>query len=338
MLMGDPISYADAGVDIDAGNALIDSIRDDVGATAVPGVLDGIGGFGALFALNDAGTFRDPVLVSGTDGVGTKLRLAIDNDRHDRVGHDLVAMCVNDIVVTGARPLFFLDYFATGSLSVEVAARVVAGIADGCKVAGCALVGGETAELPGFYAAGDYDLAGFSVGVVEREDMLGPSRVRAGDCLIGLPSSGLHSNGYSLARRLLQDATETTFCGQRVVDLMLEPTAIYARQLVELHGRSLLHAAAHITGGGLLENLPRALPKGLGVRVNQKAWTEPDVFGWIRSLNRVADHELYRTFNMGIGMVLIVAKDAAGDVLQACAADGAVAIGEVVSGEGFEWA
>jgi phosphoribosylformylglycinamidine cyclo-ligase len=335
--MGDPVSYADAGVDIDAGNALIDSIRDDVEATAVPGVLDGIGGFGALFALNDAGSFTDPVLVSGTDGVGTKLRLAIDNDRHDRVGHDLVAMCVNDIVVTGARPLFFLDYFATGSLSVEVASRVVAGIADGCKVAGCALVGGETAELPGFYASGDYDLAGFSVGVVERAEMLGPQRVKAGNRLIGLPSSGLHSNGYSLARRLLDEAEDTTYRGRDVVDLMLEPTTIYARQLVDLAQRGLLEAAAHITGGGLLENLPRALPAGLGAKVERNAWSEPDVFGWIRSLGRVADNELYRTFNMGIGMVLITAEENADEVLAACAADGAVSIGTTSPGEGVEW-
>ena len=307
------LTYADAGVDIDRGDELVQAIKADVSATSIPGVMDAIGGFGALFSLKEAGDWDDPILVSGTDGVGTKLRLAIDHGRHERVGQDLVAMCVNDIAVTGAKPLFFLDYFATGNLEVEVAAKVVRGIADACSLGGCALVGGETAELPGFYQAGDYDLAGFSVGIIERKSLRGPALVTSDALLVGLPSTGLHSNGYSLARRLFDEADEKqkVFEGRQVVDMLLEPTAIYSRLLHTLAGEDLFQAAAHITGGGLTENLPRILPDGLGVELWPENWQEPAVYRWIRSLGRVADAELMRTFNMGLGMVLVVAPEQA---------------------------
>ena len=309
--MSDSLTYAEAGVDIDKGDELVRAIKSDVGATRIPGVMDAIGGFGALFSLSEAGTWNDPVLVSGTDGVGTKLRLAIDHGQHERVGQDLVAMCVNDIAVTGARPLFFLDYFATGKLNVDIASTVVRGIADACSLAGCALVGGETAELPGFYQAGDYDLAGFALGIVERQKLRGPEQVTPDALLIGLPSSGLHSNGYSLARRLLNEAEEgqRRFKGRQVVDMLLEPTAIYSRLMHTLAQDGGFQAAAHITGGGLTENLPRVLPDGLGAELWLDRWQEPDIYEWIRSLNRVSDQELRRTFNMGLGMILIVAPD-----------------------------
>ena len=309
--MSDSLTYAEAGVDIDKGDEFVQAIKSDVGATRVPGVMDAIGGFGALFSLNEAGSWTDPVLVSGTDGVGTKLRLAIDHGQHERVGQDLVAMCVNDIAVTGAKPLFFLDYFATGVLDINVASTVVRGIANACSLAGCALVGGETAELPGFYNDGDYDLAGFAVGIAERHKLRGPEQVTPDAMLIGLPSSGLHSNGYSLARRLLDDATQDQqrYKGRDVVDMLLEPTAIYSRLMHTLAEDGVFQAAAHITGGGLTENLPRVLPDGLGAELWLDRWQEPEIYQWIRSLNRVSDHELRRTFNMGLGMILIVAPE-----------------------------
>ena len=334
--MGDKVTYADAGVDIDRGDELVQAIKTDVGATAIPGVMESIGGFGALFALNEAGTWKDPVLVSGTDGVGTKLRLAIDHGRHERVGQDLVAMCVNDIAVTGARPLFFLDYFATGALEVETASTVVRGIADACALAGCALVGGETAELPGFYQAGDYDLAGFAVGIVERDGLRGPHRVKDGDLLVGIPSTGLHSNGYSLARRLLDEASEEqrSFEGQDVAALMLEPTAIYSKLLAELADDDAFHAAAHITGGGLTENLPRALPEGLGAELWSWRWEEPAIYRWLRSLDRVEEAELMRTFNMGLGMILVVPEERAVAIAERC---GGTIVGAVGPGEGVSF-
>ncbi len=311
--MSGSLTYADSGVDIDRGDELVQAIKGDVSATSVPGVMEAIGGFGALFSLNEAGSWNDPVLVSGTDGVGTKLRLAIDHGRHERVGQDLVAMCVNDIGVTGAQPLFFLDYFATGKLDVDVAAKVVRGIADACALAGCALVGGETAELPGFYNAGDYDLAGFAVGIAERGQLRGPQRVQNDALLVGLPSTGLHSNGYSLARRLYDEAgqDQKRFEGRDVVDLLLEPTAIYSRLLHTLAKEDAFQAAAHITGGGLTENLPRILPAGLGAELWTDRWEEPAIYRWIRQLNRVDEAELMRTFNMGLGMILVVASDRA---------------------------
>ncbi len=305
-----PLSYRDAGVDIDAGNALVERIKPAVARTRRPGVLGGLGGFGALFELPEG--YKKPVLVSGTDGVGTKLRLAIDLNRHDHIGVDLVAMCVNDILVQGAEPLFFLDYYATGKLSVEVAARVVTGIAEGCELAGCALVGGETAEMPGMYEEGDYDLAGFSVGIVEKEQMLDGSQVREGDVLIGLPSSGAHSNGYSLIRKVLAvtGADLNQACGDvSLADALLAPTRIYVKSLLPLlrDPDSGVHGLCHITGGGLSENLPRVYSDALAAEVDTASWTPAPVFQWIRESGNVEAREMYRTFNNGVGMTLMVA-------------------------------
>ena len=319
------LTYRDAGVDIDAGHDVVRRISPLAAATHRPGVLDGLGGFGGLFGLREAG-YTDPVLVSGTDGVGTKLKLAFATGVHDTVGIDLVAMCVNDVLTTGAEPLFFLDYFGTGRLKPEVAAAVVAGIAEGCKQAGCALLGGETAELPGMYADGEYDLAGFSVGAVERDAVLSPQAVQAGDVLIGLPSSGLHSNGYSLARHALLDvgglaldATPEGLDGT-LGEVLLTPTRIYvAPVLAALRAhRGAIHSLAHITGGGLVENLPRALPDHVAMSLDWGAWPEPPIFGLLRGAG-IATDELRRTFNLGIGFVLVVDADAAADVQQTLA-------------------
>ena len=304
-----PLSYRDAGVDIDAGNALVDRIKPLVARTRRPEVLGGLGGFGALFELPEG--YRKPVLVSGTDGVGTKLRLAIDLDRHDHIGVDLVAMCVNDILVQGAEPLFFLDYYATGKLSVDVAARVVTGIAEGCELAGCALVGGETAEMPGMYGEGDYDLAGFSVGIVEKDQMLDGSKVAEGDVLLGLPSSGPHSNGYSLIRKVLAvtKADLNQPCGDvTLADALLAPTRIYVKSLLPLlrDAGCGVHGLCHITGGGLTENLPRVYGADLAAEVDTASWTPAPVFQWIREGGNVEPREMYRTFNNGVGMVLMV--------------------------------
>ena len=333
-----PITYRDAGVDIAAGEALIERIRGPVARTLRPEVLAGVGGFGAMIEL-PPGRWRRPVLVAGTDGVGTKLRLAIDTGRHDGVGRDLVAMCANDVVVQGAEPLFFLDYYATGRLSVDVAARVVAGIAEGCAIAGCALVGGETAEMPGMYAEGDYDLAGFCVGVVERDRIIDGSRVQAGDAVLGLASSGPHANGYSLIRRLVADAGAGpgTRAGDALLfDLLMEPTRIYVRAALTLAADAPLRALAHITGGGLTDNIPRVLPAGLGVRLDPGALFRDPVWGWIRSAARIEDAEMHRTFNCGIGMVAIMppaAVDRALALLGGCGERAAV-VGEVVRREG----
>jgi phosphoribosylformylglycinamidine cyclo-ligase len=303
------MTYREAGVDIDAGEALVERIKPLAGATARPGVLGGIGGFGALFDPRAAG-FRDPVLVASTDGVGTKLRVAIDSGRHDSVGIDLVAMCVNDIVVQGAEPLFFLDYFATGHLSVEQAAAVIAGIAEGCRLAGCALVGGETAEMPGIYAAGDYDLAGFAVGAVERDALL-PKDVAPGDAVLGLASTGVHSNGFSLVRRIVEASGAnwaTPFPGGDTLGgVLLTPTRIYVRSLLRLHRAGLLKAAAHITGGGLPGNLPRVLPPATRAVLQADAWTPPPIFAWLARAGGVATEEMLRVFNCGIGMTVITA-------------------------------
>ena len=316
------MTYRAAGVDIDAGDALVERIKPLARATARPGVLGGIGGFGALFDPRAAG-FRDPVLVSSTDGVGTKLRIAIDTGHHDTVGIDLVAMCVNDLVVQGAEPLFFLDYFATGQLSVEQAARVIAGIADGCRLAGCALAGGETAEMPGMYAAGDYDLAGFAVGAAERDALL-PKGVVPGDTVLGLASSGVHSNGFSLVRRIVESndsgwATPAPFApGATLGEALLTPTRIYVRSLLALHRDGLLKAAAHITGGGLPGNLPRVLPPGTRAVLDAAAWPLPPVFSWLALAGNVAAEEMLRVFNCGIGMAVVTADpDAARAVLEA---------------------
>jgi phosphoribosylformylglycinamidine cyclo-ligase len=312
------VTYAEAGVNIDAGNALVERIKPLAKATARAGTMGGIGGFGALFDLKAAG-FRDPVLVSGTDGVGTKLKIAQMAGRHDTIGIDLVAMCVNDLVVQGAEPLFFLDYFATGALDVGVAADVVKGIADGCVQAGCALVGGETAEMPGMYAAGEYDLAGFAVGAVERDGIL-PKGVQEGDVLLGLASSGVHSNGYSLVRHLLIKENVDLLAGTHapLAASLLTPTRIYVKSCLAAIRAGGVKALAHITGGGLTENIPRVLPDGVSAEINLKAWELPDVFGWLQDAGHIAPLEMLRTFNCGIGMVVVVAPgraDALGDVL-----------------------
>jgi len=304
------MTYRDAGVDIDAGDALVDRIKPLARATSRSGVMGGLGGFGALFDLKAAG-FTDPVLVSSTDGVGTKLRIAIDTDGHDHVGIDLVAMCVNDLVVQGAEPLFFLDYFATGRLSVDAAARVIAGIAKGCELAGCALVGGETAEMPGMYGDGDYDLAGFSVGAAERADLL-PKPVGAGDVVLGLASSGVHSNGFSLVRRVVEVsglgwADPAPFApGKTLAEALLAPTRIYVKSLLALHRAGLLQAAAHITGGGLPGNLPRVLPEATRAVISGEGWALPAVFGWMARTGGVAPEEMLRVFNCGIGMAIVI--------------------------------
>lgn len=305
------VTYAQAGVDIDAGDALVDAIKPLARATTRPGVMGGLGGFGALFDLRAAG-FRDPVLISSTDGVGTKLKIAIDHGLHDTVGIDLVAMCVNDLVVQGAEPLFFLDYFATGGLDVEQARRVIAGIAEGCRLSGCALVGGETAEMPGMYKAGDYDLAGFTVGAAEREALL-PRDVAAGDVVLGLASSGVHSNGFSLVRRVVEvaGADMSGPCpfaeGRTLAEALMAPTKLYVRSLLALHRRGMLKAAAHITGGGLPGNLPRALPEGTLARIDAASWSLPAVFPWLARAGGIAAEEMLRVFNCGIGMAVIVA-------------------------------
>ncbi len=328
-----PLSYRDAGVDIDAGNRLVERIKPIARRTTRSGVLGGLGGFGALFEL-PLDRYREPVLVSGTDGVGTKLRLAIELGRHDTIGIDLVAMCVNDLVVQGAEPLFFLDYYATGHLDVDVAAAVVEGIGKGCELAGAALVGGETAEMPGMYAAGDYDLAGFCVGVVEKSEIIDGSRVQAGDVLIGLASSGPHSNGYSLIRRIIERsgvALSSAFGDSTLGDQLLAPTRIYVKSVLELRRHVDVRAVAHITGGGLLENLPRVLPRETKAVIDSAAWPRPEIFTWLQTEGQVEANEMYRTFNCGIGMVLLVpAAEAPGALeLLASAGETACVIGEV---------
>ncbi|MEO1494079.1 MAG: phosphoribosylformylglycinamidine cyclo-ligase [Pseudomonadota bacterium] len=313
------LTYKDAGVDIDAGNALVERIKPAAASTNRAGVMAGLGGFGGLFDLKAAG-FNDPVLVAATDGVGTKLRIAIDTGILDTVGIDLVAMCVNDLICQGAEPLFFLDYFATGKLSVDEAAQVVEGIAEGCRQAGCALIGGETAEMPGMYADGDFDLAGFSVGAMERGGAL-PREVRAGDVLIGLPSSGLHSNGYSLVRRIVANAglawdAPCPFGEGTLGAALLEPTRIYVAAAKAAQSRGAVRGLAHITGGGLTENLPRALPEDLGASVNLNAVSMPPVFGWLMAEAGLDQDEALRTFNCGIGLVIIAAEDTAEQVGQ----------------------
>jgi len=307
-------SYEQAGVSIAAGNALVKAIGPLARATARPGADAELGGFGGFFDLRTAG-YKDPLLVAGNDGVGTKVKLAIDHDRHDAIGIDLVAMCVNDLIVQGAEPLFFLDYFATGKLDNGVAERVVAGIADGCKLAGCALIGGETAEMPGMYAPGDYDLAGFCVGAVERGEQLTGSKVAAGDVLLGLESSGVHSNGYSLVRRLAADLgwklnRPALFDPDRLlIDALIEPTRIYVKSLLPVIRAGRIHALAHITGGGLLENVPRVLPEGLHARIDAGAWPQPRLMAFLQAQGNIEPAEMARTFNCGIGMVLAVAAD-----------------------------
>ena len=307
-------SYEQAGVSIAAGNALVKAIAPLARATARPGADPELGGFGGFFDLKAAG-YKDPLLVAGNDGVGTKVKLAIDHDRHDRIGIDLVAMCVNDLIVQGAEPLLFLDYFATGKLDNGVAERVVAGIAEGCKLAGCALIGGETAEMPGMYAAGDYDLAGFCVGAVERGEQLTGDKVATGDILIGLASSGVHSNGYSLVRQLAADKgwkldRPALFDNERLlIEYLIEPTRIYVKSLLPLIRSGRINALAHITGGGLLENVPRVLPRGLHARIDAGNWEQPRLMAFLQAQGHIEPEEMARTFNCGIGMVLAVAEN-----------------------------
>ncbi len=312
------MTYRDAGVDIDAGNELVERIKPLVRRSFRPEVMGGLGGFGALFDLT--GKYREPVLVSGTDGVGTKLKLAQQLGRHDTIGIDLVAMCVNDVLVQGAEPLFFLDYFATGKLDVDTAVAVVGGIARGCELSGCALIGGETAEMPDMYPPGEYDLAGFCVAAVEKSQLRDGARVRAGDLLLGIASSGPHSNGYSLIRRIFERAGrpgELDLGGTRLVDALMAPTALYVKPVLELlRGAQgdAIHAMAHITGGGLSENIIRVVPEALGLDIDAGTLALPPVFEWLQREGGVADAEMWRTFNCGIGFVLVVAPDAAGAV------------------------
>jgi phosphoribosylformylglycinamidine cyclo-ligase len=305
------LSYKSAGVDISAGNALVERIKPVAARTRIPGVLAGLGGFGSLFEL-PVDRFRKPVLVAGTDGVGTKLKLAIESGRHQGVGIDLVAMCVNDIVVQGAEPLFFLDYYASGKLDVDTAAAVVEGIGRGCELAGCALVGGETAEMPGMYPVGEYDLAGFCVGVVEKDEILDGSKVQVGDVIIGLPSSGPHANGYSLIRKVLEHAGASlhdNLDGRPLGNWLLEPTRIYVKPLLALLKAVRVHALAHITGGGITENLPRVLHAGCCAQIDLDAWALPTVFQWLKLEGCVGEAEMLRTFNCGMGMVIILAAE-----------------------------
>ena len=320
-------SYKDSGVDIDAGDDLVERIKPMARSTDRPGVMGGLGGFGGLFDPKAAG-FSDPVLVAATDGVGTKLKIAIEAGRHDTVGIDLVAMCVNDLVVQGAEPLFFLDYFATGRLDPAAAAEVVAGIAEGCREAGCALIGGETAEMPGMYAAGDYDLAGFSVGAAERGSMLPRADIGPGDVVLGLASSGVHSNGFSLVRHILAERKQAMSApsplagGKSWGEELLVPTRIYVRSCLTAHKAGLVKALAHITGGGLTENIPRILPDGMAAILDPAAWRRPPIFDWLMTVGGIAPAEMARTFNCGIGMVVVVAGDSAEKAQELLTAEG----------------
>jgi phosphoribosylformylglycinamidine cyclo-ligase len=339
-----PISYRDSGVDIDAGNALVEAIKPLAASTRRPGAGADLGGFGALFDLKAAG-FKDPILVAANDGVGTKLKIAIDTGRHATIGIDLVAMCVNDLLAQGAEPLFFLDYFACGKLDVATAREVVAGIAEGCRQAGCALIGGETAEMPGMYAGEDYDLAGFSVGAAERGALLPRADIAAGDVLIGLSSSGVHSNGYSLVRRLAAEAklawdAPAPFAPKTsLAEALLVPTRIYVRPVLQaMRETGAVKGLAHITGGGLSENLPRILPAGLAAHVDLGSWRAPPVFGWLRQMGNLDDVEMLRTFNCGVGLVLVVAQGEADRVMTVLRAGGEapLQIGEVEPGRGVK--
>ncbi len=335
------LTYRDAGVDIDAGNYSVQLIKDSVRSTYRPEVLGDLGGFGGMFALA-LGKYKEPVLVSGTDGVGTKLRLAFLLNRHDTIGQDAVAMCVNDILAPGAEPLFFLDYLAVGKLLPEQVAAVVKGVAGACKESGCALIGGETAEMSGFYPAGEYDIAGFAVGVVERSRIITSDRVRAGDVLLGLPSSGLHSNGFSLVRKIVFDVkgfkgneSLPELGGKTLGEELLTPTRLYPRFCLPLIRAFDLHGMAHITGGGFYDNIPRALPKNMGAEIDATAWEMPPIFRLLQAWGNVAWPEMYRTFNMGIGMVLIAAAGEAEKIKAALAKEGEAVyeIGRVVPGE-----
>ena len=335
-----PLTYRDAGVDIDAGDQLVENIKPFARRTQRPGVLAGIGGFGALFEIA-RNNYREPVLVSGTDGVGTKLKLAFQLDRHDTIGIDLVAMSVNDILVQGAEPLFFLDYFACGKLDVATATQVVKGIAAGCEQAGCALIGGETAEMPGMYVAGEYDLAGFAVGIVEKSGIINGSTIAEGDIVLGLASSGAHSNGYSLIRKII-DAGRADLSmridGRTLSELLLAPTRIYVKPVLKLIPQVNVKGLAHITGGGLVENIPRVLPETLAAQLDRTAWAMPPLFGWLRQEGNISDDEMHRVFNCGIGMVVIVspAEAAAAEALLRDAGETVWRIGSIRRRRGGE--
>ncbi|MCX4189301.1 phosphoribosylformylglycinamidine cyclo-ligase [Methylophaga sp. OBS3] len=334
------LSYRDAGVDIEAGNALVDRIKPLAAKTKRPGVMAGLGGFGSLFEL-PLDRYKNPVLVSGTDGVGTKLRLAIESGIHNTIGIDLVAMCANDIAVLGAEPLFFLDYYATGKLNVDIATDVVAGIAEGCLQSGAALVGGETAEMPSMYEEGDYDLAGFCVGIVEKDGVIDGSKVAAGNAIIGIASSGPHSNGYSLIRKIIERSganLNDAFDGATLGERLLAPTRIYVKQLLQLNEKVDIHALSHITGGGLIENIPRVLPEGVVAVINAASWQRPAVFDWLQTNGNVVDHEMYRTFNNGIGMVVVVDESQAQETVNTLIALGetAMQIGHIEASDASE--
>ena len=330
-----PLTYKDAGVNIDAGNALVERIKPLVAATRRPEVLSGLGGFGGLFAL-PPDRYREPVLVSGTDGVGTKLKLAQQTGVHDTIGIDLVAMCVNDVLVQGAEPLFFLDYFACGRLDTEVAAAVISGIAEGCTQAGAALIGGETAEMPDMYADDEYDLAGFCVGAVERSEIIDGSKIGPGDAIIGLASSGPHSNGYSLIRKVVEIAENRDVEGTPAEVLLMAPTRIYVRSILALMQQVPIKGLAHITGGGITENLPRIIETGLHAVVDTASWRQPPVFDWLQASGRIETAEMRRTFNCGVGMTVVVARDSADEALKVLSANGEDAwlMGSIESGSG----
>ncbi len=332
------LNYKSAGVDIEAGNALVERIKPIAARTRTPGVLAGLGGFGSMFEL-PLDRYQNPILVSGTDGVGTKLKLAIESGIHNTVGIDLVAMCVNDIIVQGAEPLFFLDYFATGRLDIDTAAAVIEGIGKGCELAGAALVGGETAEMPGMYADGEYDLAGFCVGIVEKSKIIDGSKVNAGDKLIGIASSGPHSNGYSLIRKILKHSSAALsgpFGKSTLGKVLLEPTRIYVKSLLSLFDQVPVHALAHITGGGVTENLPRVLPAGISAQINLSSWEFPAIFQWLQQQGNVAQDDMLTTFNCGVGMIVVVPAEQENAALRCLEGFGEIAfsIGELVKSEG----
>ncbi len=330
------LSYKDAGVDIDAGDALVERIKDVAKRTRRPEVMSGLGGFGALCQLPTG--YKEPVLVSGTDGVGTKLKLAMDTGIHDSIGIDLVAMCVNDLLVTGAEPLFFLDYYATGKLNVDIASSVVTGIGAGCEQSGCALVGGETAEMPGMYEGEDYDLAGFCVGVVEKSAIIDGSSVRIGDALIGIGSSGPHSNGYSLIRKIVErsgESLDSAFGDSTLGQTLLAPTRIYVKSVLNIIKQYQVNALAHITGGGLLENIPRVLPRNTRAVIDTSSWQQPALFDWLQEQGNVESREMYRTFNCGIGMVMAVSAEQANNIVDMLHQHGetAMVIGRIEAGD-----
>ncbi|MBE8189964.1 MAG: phosphoribosylformylglycinamidine cyclo-ligase [Candidatus Thioglobus sp.] len=325
------LTYQDSGVDIAKGNALIERIKPIAKSTAIPGVLAGLGGFGAMFEL-PLGKYQNPVLISGTDGVGTKLKVAQMLQKHDSIGVDLVAMCVNDLIVQGAKPLFFLDYYATGKLNSDIAAAVIQGIGEGCKLSGCALIGGETAEMPGIYSGEDYDLAGFCVGIAEKDKIIDGSKVRLGDHIIALASSGPHSNGYSLIRKVLEQSEPT----KSQLNLLIEPTKIYVKSVLSLLETLPVNAISHITGGGLLENIPRVLPKNLAAKLDTNSWQMPEIFQFLQNSGNIEMMEMYRVFNCGVGMVLVLPAEASENAINHLKSQGENAwkIGEIIANSG----